>query len=95
MHTTYLISRNGLTEYKDEYLFFGEENRLKMFQPNTFNFKPKPHIKLDEAQRCILDNFWFQYTLKREEKGYFLSILNSLAEYCNELNKNLPKPEKI
>uniref|UniRef100_A0A453E316 Reverse transcriptase RNase H-like domain-containing protein n=1 Tax=Aegilops tauschii subsp. strangulata TaxID=200361 RepID=A0A453E316_AEGTS len=63
--------RKGLFANKDEYLFFGEENRLKMFQPSTFNFKPKPHIKLDEAQRCILDNFWFQYTLKREEKGYF------------------------
>ncbi|KAM3193886.1 hypothetical protein ACQJBY_070498 [Aegilops geniculata] len=88
-------TRKGLFANKDEYLFFGEQNRLKMFQPNTFNFKPKPHIKLDEAQRCILDNFWFQYTLKREEKGYFLSILNSLAEYFNELNKNLPKPEKI
>uniref|UniRef100_A0A453LC63 Reverse transcriptase domain-containing protein n=1 Tax=Aegilops tauschii subsp. strangulata TaxID=200361 RepID=A0A453LC63_AEGTS len=88
--------RKGLFANKDEYLFFGEENRLKMFQPNIFNFKPKSHIKLDEAQRCILDNFWFQYTLKREEKMiFFLSILNSLAEYFNELNKNLPKPEKI
>ena len=63
--------RKGLFANKDEYLFFGEENRLKMFQPNTFNFKPKSHIKLDEAQRCILDNFWFQYTLKREEKDIF------------------------
>ena len=87
--------RKGLFANKDEYLFFGEENRLKMFQPNTFNFKPKSLIKLDEAQRCILDNFWFHYTRKREEQGYFLSILNSLAEYFNELNKNLPKPEKI
>ncbi|XBH80057.1 hypothetical protein VPH35_105882 [Triticum aestivum] len=89
------IMRKGLFANKDEYLFFGEENRLKMFQPNTFNFKPKSHIKLDEAQRCILDNFWFQYTRKREEQGYFLSILSSLAEYFNELNKNVPKPAKV
>lgn len=86
--------RKGLFHTKEEYIFFGEENRLKVFQPNTFNFKPKVHIKLDEVQRCILDNFWFQYTTKREEKGYMLSILNSLAEYFNELNKKLSKSGK-
>ena len=48
--------RKGLFHTKEEYIFFGEENRLKVFQPNTFNFKPKAHIKLDEVQRCILDN---------------------------------------
>ena len=41
--------RKALFSSRDEYLFFGEENRLKVFQPYTFNFKPKIHIKLDEA----------------------------------------------
>jgi len=82
----------------NECFIFGEENKLKIFSPNTFNFKPKSHIRLDEVQRCILDNMWFQYAVKREEKGYMLSNLNSLAEYFhmfNTLNKNNPKPPKI
>uniref|UniRef100_A0A453GU58 Reverse transcriptase RNase H-like domain-containing protein n=1 Tax=Aegilops tauschii subsp. strangulata TaxID=200361 RepID=A0A453GU58_AEGTS len=87
--------RKGLFPTRDEYLFFGEENRLKVFQPNTFNFMPKAHIKVDEVQCCILDNFSYQYNLKREETRYLLSILNSLAEYFNELNRKLPKREKI
>ncbi|VAH19544.1 unnamed protein product [Triticum turgidum subsp. durum] len=86
--------RKGLFHTKEEYIFFGEENRLKVFQPNTSNFKPKAHIKLDEVQRCILDNFWFQYTTKREEMGYMLSILYSLVEYFSELNKKLPNPKE-
>lgn len=87
--------KKGLLPTRDECYFFGEQNKLKIFQPNTFNFKPKAHIKLDDIQRCILDNFWYQYTVKREEKGYMLSILNSLAEYINQMNKHLPKPERV
>lgn len=86
--------KKGLFPTRDECFFFGEENRLKIFQPNTFNFKPKAHIKLDEVQRCILDNFWFQYTNKRDEKGYMLSILNSLAEYFNQMNMKAAKLER-
>jgi hypothetical protein len=81
-----------------ECFIFGEENKLKIFSPNSFNFKAKSHIRLDEIQRCILDNMWFQYAVKREERGYMLSNLNSLAEYFhtfNTLNKNSPRPSKI
>jgi hypothetical protein len=74
---------------------FGLENTLKIFPPNTFKVNPKGHIALNDMQQCILDNFWFQYNVKREDKGYMLSILNSLSEYFNEINKKLPKAINI
>ena len=74
-----------------EAYIFGETNKLKVFALGTFNFKPKSHIKINDTQRCILDNFWFQYTNKREDQGYMLAILDSLAEYFNELNQGTPK----
>lgn len=77
-----------------EYFTFGQENKLRIFPPNTYKFKPKnDHIILDEVQECIMDNFWFQYNNKREDKGYMLSILNSLAEYFNTINE-MSKPSK-
>lgn len=76
-----------------ETFIFGPENKLRIFPPNSYKFKPKDHIILDEVQECILDNFWFQYNNKREEKGYMLSILNSLAEYFNKMNTILPISE--
>jgi hypothetical protein len=72
---------------------FGNDNKLKIFKPNSFKFKPKDHINIDEVQECILDNFWYQYNNKREERGYMLSILNSLAEYFHMTNEALPKYE--
>jgi hypothetical protein len=36
---------------------FGNDNKLKIFSPNSFKFKPKYHIIIDEVQECILDNF--------------------------------------
>uniref|UniRef100_K3YMK8 Uncharacterized protein n=1 Tax=Setaria italica TaxID=4555 RepID=K3YMK8_SETIT len=65
---------------------FGAENKLRIFPPNTYKFKPRDHIVLDEVQECILDNFWYQYNNKREDKGYMLAILNSLAEYFHTIN---------
>jgi hypothetical protein len=70
---------------------FGNDNMLKIFPPNSFKFKPKDHIIIDEVQECILDNFWYQYNNKREERCYKLSILNSLTEYFHTTNKTLPK----
>jgi hypothetical protein len=87
--------KRGLLPTGAEVFTFGTENTLKIFPPNTFKFKPKGHIVLDDIQECILDNFWFQYNNKREEKGYMLSILNSLAEYFHMMNKKLPKSEKF
>ena len=78
-----------------ETLIIGPENKLRIFPPNSYKFKPKDHIVLDEVQECILDNFWFQYNNKREEKGYMLSILNSLAEYFNKINTMLPVSEEF
>lgn len=77
-----------------EVFTFHIENTLKIFPPNTFKFKPKGHIIHDEIQEYILDNFWFQYNNEREEKGYILSILNSLAQYFDMLNKRRTFPEK-
>jgi hypothetical protein len=74
-----------------EFFSFGNDNKLKIFPPNSFKFKPKDHIIVDEVQECILDNFWYQYNNKREERGYMLSILNSLAEYFHMMNEELPK----
>jgi hypothetical protein len=70
---------------------FGNDNKLKIFSPNSFKFKPKDHIIIHEVQECILDNFWYQYNNKREERGYMLSILNSLTEYFHMTNEALPK----
>jgi hypothetical protein len=36
---------------------FGNDNKLKIFPLNSFKFKPKDHIIVDEVQECILDNF--------------------------------------
>jgi hypothetical protein len=68
---------------------FENDNKLKIFPPNSFKFKPNDYIIIDEIQECILDNFWYQYNNKREEGGYMLSILNSLAEYFHMTNKAL------
>jgi len=87
--------KRGLLPTGNECFIFGDENKLKIFPANTFNFKPKSHIRIDDIQRCILDNFWYQYANKREDKGYMLSILNSLAEYFNKMNQVLPKSTKI
>jgi hypothetical protein len=70
---------------------FGNDNKLKIFPPNSFKFKPNDHIIIDEVQEYILDNFWYQYNNKREERGYMLSILNSRAEYFHMMNEALPK----
>ena len=73
-----------------ETFVFSPKNKLRVFPPNSYKFKPRDHIVLDEVQECILDKFWYQYNNKREEKGYMLSILNSLAEYFHLINCMLP-----
>ena len=81
-----------------ESFVFGTDNKLRIFPPNSYKFNPKDHIVIDEVQECLLDNFWFQYNNKREDKGYMLSILNSLAEYFHMINELLPTadvPEKV
>ena len=84
------VSFNGIETFS-----FRSENKLRIFPPNSYKFKPKDHIVLDEMQECILDNFWYQYNNKREEKGYMLSILNSLAEYFNMMNGKMPSSQEI
>jgi hypothetical protein len=69
----------------------GNDNKLKIFRPTSIKFKPKDHIIIDEVQECILDNFWYQYNNKREERGYIISILNNLAEYFHMTNKAMSK----
>ena len=79
--------KRGLLPTGNECFIFGDDNKLKIFPPNTFNFKPKNHIHVDEIQRCILDNM---NILERERKCYMLSNLNSLIEYSN-----IPRPTNI
>ena len=76
-----------------EYFSFGIENKLRIFSPNTYEFKPRDHIVPDEIQEYILDNFLFQYNNRREDKGYMLAILNSLAEYFHMINGKIQPKE--
>ena len=81
-----------------EYYTFGPENKLRVFPPNTFKFKPKDHVFMDEVQQCLLDNLWFHFNNKKEDKGYYLAILNSLSEYFHMINGMMPSsdcPEKV
>uniref|UniRef100_K4A1T1 Reverse transcriptase/retrotransposon-derived protein RNase H-like domain-containing protein n=1 Tax=Setaria italica TaxID=4555 RepID=K4A1T1_SETIT len=92
------IKLKGVSPTGIDCFCFGAENKLRIFPPNTYKFKPRDHIVLDEVQECILDNFWYQYNNKREDKGYMLAILNSLAEYFHTINGLIqPKesPENI
>jgi hypothetical protein len=53
---------------------FENDNKLKIFPPNLFKFKPNDHIVIDEVQECILDNFWYQYSNKRGEGLHAINI---------------------
>ncbi|KAM3335580.1 hypothetical protein ACQJBY_029842 [Aegilops geniculata] len=59
-------------------LIFGDDNKLKIFPPNTFNFKPKDNIHVDDIERCLLD---IKDIIKRQEKGYMRSNINTPAIY--------------
>jgi hypothetical protein len=85
--------KKGASPIGGEYFSFGIDNKLRIFPPNTFKFNPRDHIALDEIQECILDNFWFQYNNKREDRGYMLAILNSLAEYFHMINEKIQPKE--
>ena len=78
-----------------EKMQFGSGNALTIFPPNTFNFNPKRHVVVNNRQQCLLDNFWYQANNDKDNKGYFCSVLNSLAEYFNDINKILPKSAEI
>jgi len=85
--------KRGTSPIGGECFSFGTDNKLRIFPPNTYKFKPRDHIVLDDIQECILDNFWFQYNNKREDKGYMLAILNSLAEYFHMINGKIQPKE--
>ncbi|KAJ1255270.1 hypothetical protein BS78_K270200 [Paspalum vaginatum] len=85
------ISFNGI----ETFMFGSENNNLRIFPPNSYKFRPKNHIILDEVQESLLDNFWDQYNYKREEKGYILSILNSLPEYFHIMNSKMSSTEDL
>lgn len=67
--------KRGVSQTRGDYFCFRVENKLRIFPPNTYKFKPRDHVVLDEVQKCILDNFWYQYNNKRDGKGYMLAIL--------------------
>jgi hypothetical protein len=68
------MMKKSVTFSDIETFVFGQDNKLKVFPPNSYKFKPRGHIILDEVQECILDNFWFQYNNKREKK---LHVINT------------------
>jgi hypothetical protein len=49
--------KRSMNHMEIESFNFGNDNKLKIFSPNSFKFKPKDHIIIDEVQECILDNF--------------------------------------
>ena len=85
--------KRGTSPIGGECFSFEIDNKLRIFPLNTYKFKPRDHIVLDDIQECILDNFWFQYNNKREDKGYMLAILNSLAEYFHMINGKIQPKE--
>ena len=85
--------KRGISPIGGECFSFGIDNRLRIFSSNTYKFKPRDHIVLDDIQECILDNFWFQYNNKREDKCYMLAILNRLAEYFHMINGKIQPKE--
>ena len=85
--------KRGTSHIESECFSFGTDNKQRIFPPNTYKFKPRDHIVLDEIQECILDSFWFQYNNRREHKGYMLVILNSLAEYFHMINGKIQPKE--
>ena len=85
--------KRGVSPIGGECFSFGIGNKLRIFPSNTYKFKPRDHIFLDDIQECILDNFWFQYNNKREDKGYMLAILNSLVEYFHMINGKIQPKE--
>ena len=88
--------KRGTSPIGGECFNFRTENKLRIFPQNTYKFKPRDHIVLDDIQECILDNFLFQYNNKREDKGYMLAILNSLAEYFHMINGKIqPKESSV
>ena len=85
--------KRGTSPIGDECFSFGIDNKLRIFPPNTYKFKSRDHMVLDDIQECILDNFWFQYNNKREDKCYMLAILNSLTEYFHMINGKIQPKE--
>jgi hypothetical protein len=85
--------KKGTSPISNEYFSFGTNNELRIFPLNTFKFKLRDHIVLDDIQECILDHCWFQYDNKREDRGYMLAILNSLAKYFHMINGKI-KPKE-
>lgn len=63
--------KRGMTCNGVEIFTFGIENKLRIFPPNSYKFKPKDHIVLDDVQECILDNFWYQYNNKRDDRAVY------------------------
>jgi len=85
--------KKGTSPSGGECFSFGTENKLRIFPPNTYKFKPRDHIVLHYIKECILDNFWFQYNNKREDNGYMLAILNSMGKYFHIINGKIQPKE--
>lgn len=41
--------KKGLNANGTEIFVYSPENKLRVFPPMSFNFKPKDHIKIDEV----------------------------------------------
>ncbi|WVZ67260.1 hypothetical protein U9M48_016365 [Paspalum notatum var. saurae] len=75
------ISFNGI----ETFTFGSKNNKLRIFPPNSYKFRPKDHIILDEVQECILDNFGTNIIIKEKKK----------QDATNEKSMNILKEGKM
>ncbi|XBI43562.1 hypothetical protein VPH35_108319 [Triticum aestivum] len=79
------MKRNTLAGGSESEIFVNN-TRLRILPPNTFNFKQKDHIHIDDMERCLLK---IKDIIRRQEKGYMQSNINTHAVYFT------PKPTYV
>ena len=58
-----IIGINSTYSSKDqEKVFTFGKNSLKVYPRSNITFNLLPHLKLDEEQKCIIDNLWISFS---------------------------------
>ncbi|KAF7100267.1 hypothetical protein CFC21_101801 [Triticum aestivum] len=71
------MKRNTLVGGSESYIS-GNNTRIRILPPNTFNFRPKDHIQVYDMEICLLD---IKDIIRRQEKGCMQSNINNPAVY--------------
>ena len=71
------MKRNTLVGGSESYIS-GNNTRIRILPPNTFNFRPKDHFQVYDMEICLLD---IKDIIRRQEKGYMQSNINNRAVY--------------